>query len=57
MSMINEPFFISAYKEWSRYRRFGLPHGQGYMREKNLYVRVIELFEQEFNDFQYKGVK
>jgi hypothetical protein len=38
-------------REWSRYRRFGLPHGRGYMGERRLYALAIEIFEQEHNDF------
>lgn len=44
--------FVSGWHEWSRYKRFGLPHGSGYRGERPLLIRVIEAFEQELEDYQ-----
>ena len=46
--LLTNPLFLSGWREWARYRRFGLPHGGGWRNEKPLVVRVIEVFEQEF---------
>ncbi len=46
--LLSSPLFLSGWKEWARYKRFGLPHGTGWRNEKPLVVRVIELMEQEF---------
>jgi hypothetical protein len=46
--LLTNPLFLSGWREWTRYRRFGLPHGGGWRNEKPLVVRVIEVFEQEF---------
>ena len=53
-ALLKGPLFATGMREWSRFRRFGLPHGRGYLQENRLYVRVIEIFEQEYNDFLYR---
>jgi hypothetical protein len=52
-ALLKEPLFATGIREWSRFRRFGLPHGGGHLQENRLYVRVMEIFEQEYNDFLY----
>lgn len=47
-ALLESDLFISGWKEWARFRRFGLPHGSGWRFEKPLVVRVIEALEQEF---------
>ncbi len=47
-ALLESELFLSGWKEWARFRRFGLPHGSGWRFEKPLVVRVIEAFEQEF---------
>jgi len=47
-ALLESALFVSAWKEWARFRRFGLPHGSGWRFEKPLVVRVIEALEQEF---------
>lgn len=45
--------FISAWREWTRYRRFGgLANGGGWRNERPPYVRAVEVLEQEFEDYQ-----
>jgi hypothetical protein len=44
--LLADELFMTGMREWNRFRRFGLPHGRGYLYEKRLYVRVIEIFEQ-----------
>lgn len=51
-ALLHTKLFVSAWIEWSRYRRFGLPHAAGWKREKAAIVRVIEVLEQEFEAFQ-----
>lgn len=51
--LLEGPLFLSGLREWNRYRRFGLPHGRGYLGERRLYALVIEIFEQEYNAFLY----
>jgi hypothetical protein len=51
--LLREPLFTSGLREWNRYRKFGLAHGLGYLNERRLYTRAMEIFEQEYNDFLY----
>jgi len=32
---------------WARFRRFGMPHEGGWSAERNVVLRVIEIFEDE----------
>jgi len=52
LALITAPLFVSAWRAWSRYRRFGLAHGQGSDNERPLYIRAIEVLEQEFEGHQ-----
>lgn len=45
--LLDDPFVSRALREWARYRRFGLAHGNGPAGERHLYVRVIETAELE----------
>ena len=52
-ALLTKRMFITAWHEWSRFRRFGLPHGgQGYKRERGPVIWVIEALEQELEAFQ-----
>jgi hypothetical protein len=55
--LLADELFVTGMREWNRFRRFGLPHGRGYLHEKRLYLRVIEIFEQEYNDFLYSQTR
>lgn len=50
--LIMSSLFGSAWKEWSRFRRFGLPHGMGWRAERPTVIRAIEVLEQEFEGYQ-----
>ena len=41
------PLFYDAYQVWTRYTRFGLPNGRGWRQEREIVIRVIEIFETE----------
>ncbi|MFW5777401.1 MAG: hypothetical protein ACOCZB_08970 [Spirochaetota bacterium] len=47
-AIMADEFTRDALGEWNRYRRFGLANGQGWRQERMLYVRVLEVCEQEF---------
>ena len=52
-ALLTSRTFFSAWREWSRYRRFGgLANGGGWRRERPSYVRALEVLEQEFEDYQ-----
>ena len=45
--------FVTGWNEWSRFKRFGLPHGGlGYKRERGPLIWAIEALEQELEAFQ-----
>lgn len=50
--LLRSKLFTSAWREWGRFKRFGLPHGAGWKKERGPVIRVIEAFEQEFEDYQ-----
>ncbi len=47
--LLDDQFVRAALKEWSRYKRFGLANGHGWRGERALYVRTIEVCEQEYS--------
>jgi len=49
--LLEDRFVVSAWNAWCRWKRFGLPHGKGWMAERNAYIRAIEIIEQE-QDFR-----
>jgi len=52
LGLATSAMFAHAWREWSRYRRFGLPHARGPNAERPVLIRVIEVLEQEFEDYQ-----
>jgi hypothetical protein len=46
--IMEDEFTRDALADWNRYRRFGLAHGAGWKQERMLYVRVLEVCEQEY---------
>ena len=44
-------------REWHRWKRFGLAHGRGPIHERPIYVRCLEICEQEYDLWQYHEVK
>ena len=51
------PFFYEAYTVWSRYTKFGLPNGQGWKQEREIVVKVIEVFESERDAWHTRKIK
>jgi hypothetical protein len=47
----------AAWHEWQRWKRFGLAHADGWVRERPIYVRAIEICEQELDHWQYMEIK
>lgn len=39
-----------AVRLWKDYRRFGLPHGKGYMDESDEYISLINSFEDTYEE-------
>jgi hypothetical protein len=37
----------SAWNQWCRWKRFGLPHGGGYLQEGELWVTCMEILDEE----------
>lgn len=52
MGLLASRLFITAWREWARFRRFGLAHGGGPNQERSRYIRVIEVMEQELEAYQ-----
>lgn len=51
--LLSHRLFVTGWNEWSRFKRFGLPHGGlGYKRERGPVIWVIEILEQELEAFQ-----
>lgn len=50
-------FFYDCYKVWSRYKLFGLPHGNGWINEREIVCKVIDVFEQEREKWEVKELK
>lgn len=55
--LLRDRWTVGAIKAWTRYRRFGLEHGGGPAQERPLYIRVIEICEQETDFYQRSKVK
>ncbi|MCL2181027.1 MAG: hypothetical protein FWB83_07855, partial [Treponema sp.] len=49
------PEFYTAYKLWSRIKRYGWPHGQGWIREPAGLVELVELFDTELELLKEKN--
>lgn len=54
---LKSELFLQGLQEWRRFKRFGLPHGQGWANERPRYVRVVEIFEQEYDLYQSEEMK
>lgn len=47
--ILSDEFNRSAWNEWCRWKRFGLPHGaDGWMRERALWVACMEVIDEEY---------
>jgi hypothetical protein len=57
MGLVSDETFVTAWSEWSRYKRFGLPHGRGWRAERPQWVRAIEAIDQEFELYQSEEIK
>lgn len=53
-ALVSGELVIGAWHEWQRWKRFGLAHGKGWIHERPIYVRAIEICEQEFEHWQYR---
>lgn len=52
--ILAEEFYRSAWNQWCRWKRFGLPHGaDGWMRENALWVSCMEIIEEEHAAYQH----
>ena len=56
-ALLHDPFVITAWNEWRRYRRFGLPHGSGPQNEGRRYITAIEICEQEHDLWSSKELE
>lgn len=51
--LISNAFHTSAWNQWCRWKRFGLPHGSnGWMHERMIWIQCIELIDQEYTLYQ-----
>lgn len=46
------PFFYAAWELYCNFKRFGLPHGSGSLKERPLVLNLISLFDGEVNETQ-----
>lgn len=49
--------FFKSFTIWSRYRKFGLPSGMGYLNEAGAIIEMLELFDGAFEVLKEKEVK
>lgn len=56
-AILGDEWTVAAIRAWTRYRRFGLEHGRGPAGERPLYMRVIEVCEQETDFYQRSKIK
>lgn len=49
--------FYDAYQVWSRYVKFGLPHGGGWKHEREIVVKIIEIFDAEKDTWTERKIK
>jgi hypothetical protein len=55
-ALIEDELVQTAFGEWHRFRRFGLPHARGWAAERPVYVRIIEICEQEYDLYQAQEI-
>lgn len=55
--LVNNETFVTAWNEWAKWKRFGLPHGQGWLFERPLWIQAIEILEQEFELYQSREME
>ena len=55
--ILSDELVVTAWSAWRRYRRFGLPHGSGYLAERRRYLQAIEICEQEHDLFMSEEAK
>jgi hypothetical protein len=48
---------VTAWNEWQRWKRFGLPHGQGWINERPQWIKAVEICEQEFQLWQAREME
>lgn len=49
--------FYSSMRIWRRSEKWGLPNGKGWLYEKEDTLRIIDIFDEEFNFFQAEEMK
>ena len=49
--------FHDAYAEWKYYKRFGLGNGSGWRNERELILKLIDIFESELESYQASKLK
>ena len=47
--LLKDETFVTAWAEWRRWKRFGLPKGSGWSRERPAWVAAVEICEQEYD--------
>ena len=48
---LKTPFLSKALLLYNNYKLFGLPHGKGYIKERQTILDVIRIIEDENNSF------
>jgi len=56
-ALVSSELVVAAWHEWQRWKRFGLAHGRGWIHERPIYVRAIEICEQELECWQYHEMR
>lgn len=50
--ILKSKMFLSAWREWIRFRDFGLAHGSGPNGERPIYIKALQILQQEIAGFQ-----
>ena len=53
-ALVESELFRSAWAEWRRFTRYGLPHGRGPDNERRIYMVCIDIMESEYSYFQQR---
>jgi len=54
---LDDEFHRSAWNQWCRWKRFGLPHDSGWIRERYIWIRCMEIIDEEQGIYQQSRLK
>ena len=55
--LVFDELFYSAVNEYLAWKRFGLPHGAGWMNERALWVRAVTIVDEEHGVYESRKIE